>query len=345
VPPISWLASIPAALIVAFVRHLAFLPFATLWWPAGIVGTSLLAILGMSGVLMSKNKRPGLAKVLAASVVLVLLFVGGQGYFKSAKWPISDWQIVNCNVGQGDSLLVQSEGHFALIDVGRDDKPIRDCLDHLGINHLDLLVLTHFDADHVGGLSGALAGRRVDVGMLTDYPDERPQALAISDELRRSVSKIAFAFAGMTGSLGNIDWLVLQPEVHGVGSEDPNDGSITMRWDSATFTLFTMADLGEKGQMRLVQLHPSWIVPDHNKAVILKVSHHGSADQYPELLEAMRPDLSIISVGAGNPYGHPTSRTLGILNRIGSTILRTDKDGALSVAMNSSHHLSIQSGG
>jgi competence protein ComEC len=240
---------------------------------------------------------------------------------------------------------LRSGHHLALIDVGRDPKPIKDCLDRLGVKRLDLLVLTHFDADHVGGLSGALEGRQVELGMTTDFQDERPQALAIESELRAGSRRVVRAFAGMEGQLGDVRWMVMQPEIHGEGSEDPNDGSITMRWDAPTYTLFTMADLGEKGQMRLVQLHPGWIGVDHSRPVILKVSHHGSADQYPELIEALHPDLAIISVGAGNPYGHPTTRTLAILQRIGAKVSRTDKDGAISVGDESGVGLFVRSGG
>jgi competence protein ComEC len=343
--PISWLASLPAALVVSVVHNLSGLPLVTLWWPGGPIGTALLAFLALGALLLAKTSWRLLAKSIIATCGVTLLFVAGFGFFKSTEWPVKNWQVINCNVGQGDSLLIRSQDHFALVDVGRDAKPVKDCLDRLGVRKLDLLVLTHFDADHVGGLSGALDGRQVVEGMLTDFEDDRPQAQATANQLRAAANQTVRAFAGMNGRLGNVNWLVLQPELHGEGSEDPNDGSITMRWDSPEYTLFTMADLGEKGQMRLVQLHPSWISIDHRRPMLLKVSHHGSADQYPELIESLRPDLAIISVGKANPYGHPTARTLAILHRVGSAILRTDQDGAISVLANSRDGLTVGSGG
>jgi competence protein ComEC len=66
--------------------------------------------------------------------------------------------------------------------------------------------------------------------------------------------------------------------------------------------------------------------------LVLKVSHHGSADQFAELIEAISPEVSLISVGAGNSYGHPTTRTLDLLNRVGSKVLRTDLSGAIALA-------------
>ena len=345
VGPISWLASVPAEVIIAIVQKLCSMPWVTLWWPNGLLGTALMTLFAAAAVIRVTTARRHLATAIALICSLVLVFLAIAGELKSSQWPILNWRIINCNVGQGDSLLLRSGHHLALIDVGRDAKPIKDCLDRLGVKRLDLLVLTHFDADHVGGLSGALKGRQVELGMTTDFQDERPQALAIESELRAGSRRVVRAFAGMEGQLGDIRWLVMQPEIHGEGSEDPNDGSITMRWDAPTYTLFTMADLGEKGQMRLVQLHPGWIGVDHSRPVILKVSHHGSADQYPELIEALHPDLAIISVGAGNPYGHPTARTLAILQRIGARVSRTDKDGAISVGDESGVGLFVRSGG
>ena len=70
--------------------------------------------------------------------------------------------------------------------------------------------------------------------------------------------------------------------------------------------------------------------------VIVKVSHHGSADQCPGLYEALRPEVALISVGEGNSYGHPTSRTLDMLTAVGSNVFRTDESGAISITQNAS---------
>jgi competence protein ComEC len=149
----------------------------------------------------------------------------------------------------------------------------------------------------------------------------------------------------MQGSLGNIHWTVLEPEPGGAESEDSNDGSIAMRWDASDYTLYTMADLPEKGQMRLAENHLGWLAPRPNVPVILKVSHHGSADQYPELIEYQHPAVALISVGAGNPYGHPTQRTLNWLAADGASVFRTDLLGGLSVAFDAQHRPTVLGGG
>jgi competence protein ComEC len=86
--------------------------------------------------------------------------------------------------------------------------------------------------------------------------------------------------------------------------------------------------------MRLAAESSNWLGQGFGAVpMVVKVSHHGSADQYPELYEALRPVVALISVGQHNPYGHPTNRTLTFLQQIGSHIFRTDRDGAISVAV------------
>ena len=138
---------------------------------------------------------------------------------------------------------------------------------------------------------------------------------------------------GMSGALGDFEWQVLNPNRAAAGAEDSNDASVAMLWQTARFNLLTMADLGEKGQMRLSAQSKWW----QNSALqttplVLKVPHHGSADQFGELIEQLRPDLSLISVGRQNSYGHPTLRTLRLLQSTGSKIERTDEKGSIAVA-------------
>ena len=329
---ISWLASFPAQYIVAVATLLSDLPASKLWWPSGVIGVFLLSIFAAAVTLLALKQKRRLA---AALLVFTLLFVSGSGgavVAKSASWPGSDWQVANCDVGQGDALVIRSKGLVAVVDVGREADPIDECLNKLSIRTISLFVLTHFDADHIGGLSGALKNRRIETTLLADFQDDRAQANLAEQQIMSHSNQVIRAHAGLQGVLGGINWLVLQPEAKGFGSEDSNDASIAMRWDSSEFVLFTMADLGERGQMRLSDLHPEWIRVPSGTPVILKVSHHGSADQYPELIEYWKPTLALISVGANNGYGHPTSRTLHTLRTVNAAVFRTDLDGAISVA-------------
>jgi competence protein ComEC len=97
--------------------------------------------------------------------------------------------------------------------------------------------------------------------------------------------------------------------------------------------LFTFADLGEKGQMRAVEYHEGLLSRRPTVPLVVKVSHHGSGDQYPELFEQLRPEIALFSVGARNSYGHPTARTLRLFENASSRILRTDVQGSISVSI------------
>lgn len=343
---ISWLASIPAQYVVVIAEVLSEFPVSMLWWPSGLMGVTLLVAVAVAVTLFALNQKK---RIAAALLVVTMLFVTGSGgavVAKSASWPNPDWQVVNCDVGQGDALVIRSLGLVAVVDVGREPEPIDDCLNKLSVKSIDLLVLTHFDADHIGGLEGALEGRSVNTALLADFKDDRAQAEITERQVTDISDQVVRAHAGMQGVLGVFNWLVMQPEANGFGSEDSNDASIAMRWESDEFVLFTMADLGERGQMRLADLHPDWISVDSSKPVILKVSHHGSADQFPELTEYWRPTVALISCGADNGYGHPTSRTLHTLNSVDSKVFRTDLDGAISIAATGSEQgLSVATGG
>jgi competence protein ComEC len=318
---LSAIASIPAQWIVAVSERMVELPAVTLEWHTGVLGL-LLVVASLSAAIYRKRFA-----LLAVLVLLLELSFSGYALVRGATWLPANWEVVNCDVGQGDGLVIRSQGSVAVVDVGRDPKPIDDCLKSLRINRIDLLMLTHFDMDHVGGIDGALRGREVGLALLTPFKDDRPAATFVSQAVRAKAERVSFGSLGASGTLGDVRWQVLSPSPTAVEAEDSNDGSIVARWEAPGWELYTMADLGEKGQRRLPALHHG------AKPLILKVSHHGSADQYPELIESLHPDIALISVGLANGYGHPTERTLRVLKSVGSKILRTDQMGALAVAV------------
>jgi competence protein ComEC len=276
---------------------------------------------------------------LATLVFVISIALGGFGFMQLQRlqWPIKSWQVVACDVGQGDALVVKSEGKTALIDAGKYDEKIDNCLSELGIQQIDMLVLTHFDLDHVGGIKGALKNRTVGVAIVSPFKDERWGATGTSMVLAEAGIKIQTADLGANGKLGELTWQVLSPMPEAAGAEDSNDASLVILFKAKQFNLLTMADIGEQGQMRMTSNSSWWKDPGlHEVPLILKVSHHGSADQYPELIEALKPDLSLISVGANNSYGHPTQRTLKLLVDSGAAIARTDLLGSIAVGLNQS---------
>jgi len=336
---LSFVASLFAWLITLIAAWLSRLPATTGFWPAGVAGVALAACLGLAsiGLAIASKSRRHVKGVLTAVICLCLAIVFGLGLaqnIRTGKWANGDWFIASCNVGQGDATVIRSQGRVALVDVGRDPQLIDSCLKQLHIQHLDLLELTHFDLDHVGGLAGVLPGRSVSFAMLTPFKDARPGANDARDLLDSHGIKVELAETGLEGNLGAFRWQVLSPHAMAPEASDSNDGSITMLWRSKLCDVITLADLGEKGQMRLAAESDSWLDQQlRGVPLIMKVSHHGSADQYPPLIEALHPQLALISVGKGNSYGHPTQRTLNLLETIGAAIERTDQHGSISVAL------------
>ncbi|MEN9749577.1 MAG: hypothetical protein RL149_655, partial [Actinomycetota bacterium] len=331
-----YLASLLAAVIIAVVFVFANLPMAITPWFDGLIATIMAIVFSLALIVLIKSKvrwkRAGAAAVAALS-----LLTSGSMVFnslvKSASWPQVDWQIASCDVGQGDATVIRSGGKFALIDVGRIDPKIEACLSRLGVERIELLVLTHYDFDHVGSLTAAVHGREVGHCLLTPFKDDRPAASFTQTQVRNTGCQVHLAESGLNGKLGEVSWRVLTPSKSAAEAEDSNDGSVTMLFRFEDFSLITLADLGEKGQMRIASDLTSWRdewVSGHD--LIMKVSHHGSADQYHELLEYLHPSISLISVGRGNGYGHPTQQTLQTLLRIGSLICRTDLLGSVSIS-------------
>lgn len=329
---IAWVASFFAWPIAWIANALNELPVNTLSWPKGLLGTGLAVgvVLAIVAALLAENHRK---RLISAGTLLIVaaVFIGTNtsSVIRSGTWMKSDWDIVNCDVGQGDAMLIRSGGAVALIDVGKHDRAIDDCLTALKIEIIDLLVLTHYDIDHVGGLAGAIGGRQVGVALLTEFEDIRPAKSASIDLLKGHGIATTTAHTGLTGQLGAVSWRVLTPNAGAREAEDSNDASTTMLFEGSEFRLLATADLGERGQMRLSRVLGDWV--GDQRPLILKVSHHGSADQYPELIEYLKPTLSVISVGASNSYGHPTDRTIRLLQRVGSAILRTDELGSIAI--------------
>ena len=231
------------------------------------------------------------------------------------------WEIAACDVGQGDGLIIRSAGHFAVIDVGRKPQPMTRCLEQLGITHVDLLVLTHFDKDHVGGLS-ALFGK---VSHAIVGKPENPEDQDLLEQLSESGTEVIRGHSGMTGQLGETQWEVLWPDGKHPLMDTGNPGSVTMLVTFREFNALFLGDLGRESQLALLN---STHLPHVD---VVKVAHHGSADQSTTLYQLIQPKIGIFSVGADNDYGHPRRETLNILGQLHASIPRTDEDGLVLV--------------
>ena len=322
---IAWL---PASWIAAVASFFAGLPGASLPWPGGPIG--LAALVGLTLVGLVAVLGPPGTRMRRASAALAM--IGCLGYLGAVvgvrvvqlvtRPP--DWQYAMCDVGQGDALVIRSQGRVALVDTGADPELLTDCLDDLGVGTIDLLVLTHFDLDHVGGVDAVL-GR---VGTALLGPAGEPDDLHLRDELRASGARVVDTTAGASGTLGAFAWRALWPPARGV--EPGNAASIALHVSpgpacDGCLSALLLGDLGEESQLRMRGAHR---VPQID---LLKVAHHGSADFSEAVSAEAGAAVAVIGVGE-NDYGHPTARALDALAAAGTTVFRTDLDGLILVA-------------
>jgi competence protein ComEC len=229
-------------------------------------------------------------------------------------------------------------GQAIVIDVGPDPVAEDKCLRNLGIKEIPLLILSHFHADHIGGLSGLLQSRHVGQVWISTNLEPLLESTHVLKLLQES--KIVTVQKGFVSQIAGIQFEVLWPEnvtknfqsMPGDGSLI-NNSSIAMLVTSTDWSLFTAGDLEPPAQNE--------ILGSVREVDIYKVCHHGSKYQDEELMSALSAQVAVISVGAKNSYGHPAPETIDYLTRLGTQVLRTDEDGAVAITAKQ-HHLRVR---
>jgi len=271
---------------------------------------------------------------IAIAVILVFTWLG--------QWPQGDWQVANCDVGQGDSLVVNLGNHRAVvIDTGPDAQLEDRCLSRLGIHSVPLLVLTHFHADHVEGVAGLIRDRSVGAVWVSNNNEPLFESARVFSWLGKVPRVVALRGTStqVMGQRGLVSIRSLWPDdgshafdvLPGDGSAI-NNSSLAVEISTADYSLFAAGDLEPSAQGE--------ILSSIGHVDIYKVNHHGSIYQDQGFMERLSPAVAIISVGAGNSYGHPAGQTIAALVRLRSKIYRTDKSGAIAITARA-HHFSV----
>ncbi len=231
-------------------------------------------------------------------------------------------QITFLDVGQGDAVVIRSpEGQTAMVDAG-PNAPLR-FLQQMGIEEVDLLVATHPHADHIGGLVDVLTARPVRFYMDNGQPHTTAtyRRLMATIELLPDVTYLEAV--PRTIELGSASLEVLElmsPDV------DHNNRSVSLILRFGAFVAFLS---GDSERLELDHFIRNGVVPD---VTLLKAPHHGSINGFtPEFLEAAQPEVVVVSVGSGNPYHHPRPEALTAFGSVADHVLRTDRDGHVTV--------------
>lgn len=320
----AWLAGWPAGGIAWIAAWGSALPRSTMPWPAGATGVvvALVAVAGLVGLLPWVLGRPVVSATVAIGVVALIVVVPSPG------WPPLAWIVVACDVGQGDAMVLRVDSASAVvIDTGADPRAVQRCLDSLEITDVPMLVLTHFDGDHVLGTPGVLADRTVGRAVVSPVVEPDANAANVTTWLREAGVPIEVATAGTRYAVGpDVRLTVLWPQrLVTAGASMPNDASVVVLAEVHGVDVLLTGDLGPLAQSALLGVAPDVDVD------VLKVPHHGSPRQDERLLTGVGADVALIGVGADNTYGHPAPWVIDVLERSGQLVVRTDLDGTVAV--------------
>lgn len=253
------------------------------------------------------------------------------------SFPGSDWRIAQCDVGQGDALVLNLGGSAAaLFDVGPNPVLINRCLKVLGVKELTLIVLSHNHADHTFGFSGAAKNREIgriwsnaNVSVAPEFSDRKevmtqgttaqvgPYLLEVLWPATNSSSQQIFGELPGDGSRENNLSLVVKVSDFSNVNKDRR---------GAPVSILVTGDLEPEAQQQLLREN------NVDSISVLKVPHHGSRFQDDDFLARLNPEIALISVGKENSYGHPDLGLLRKLQDLGARVYRTDRDGPISVA-------------
>jgi competence protein ComEC len=336
-PALPWLAVVLVRLagpeadwLIQVARRASRVPGAAIAWPAGWWGALLLVVCTLLLIAALRQRR---LRALVGAALTGLLVVLIPIRVIAPGWPPPGWAMVACDVGQGDALVLATaeEGRAVVVDTGPEPGPMAACLDRLDVSRVPLVVLTHLHADHVGGLDAVLADHKVGaVGVsparVPDWAwqEVRTKAAAAGVPIVQLDAGRRLNWPGLSMEVLAPTRKEVMPAPEADGTEI-NNASVVMRATTPAGRILLSGDVELSAQAHLLNAHVDL------SADILKVPHHGSRYTTPELFAAIRPRIAIVSVGTGNPYGHPSPMTLQALTRAGTLVLRTDTEGDAAI--------------
>ncbi len=306
------------------VPRLGSLPFASVTLTSDYYAIGFAALAGLLYLNLfwpGKGKRVWAPALCGALLLCVCVGLSRLEYARSTL------SVAVLDVGQGQSVCLTKDGATVLVDCGgtggdAGDRAA-DYLADLGRTKLDLLVLTHYHADHAGGVPELMKRLEVDRIALPDVSPEDPLRREILALARDEGAQVDFITANTTLPLGVGGTLALYAPL---GNGGANETGLSVLASAEGYDVLLTGDRNSVVERRLVKYGN---LPD---VELLVVGHHGSKySSGRELLEAVRPETAVISVGRNNGYGHPAPETLFRLEEAGARIYRTDLTGPVVI--------------
>ncbi len=235
----------------------------------------------------------------------------------------SDMEVHFIDVGQGDATLVVSDGHYMLIDAGDNSKgtAVQLYLTKLGVERLDYLILTHTDADHIGGADVIITKFDIDHIFIGDFPKESRAYEELMEALEYRNMSHSVPEVGAQYPMGDSGFTIIAPN----GTyEDPNNSSIALLLENGANSFLFSGDAEQLAEDDILQ---NEINIDCD---VYKAGHHGSRTSSTEaFVRAMTPEYIVISCAEENEYGHPHPEPMERFREIGAEVFRTDKQGSV----------------
>ena len=307
---LAWLIGWPIRYVLGVSKLLASFPLAAVYTKSVYIVAWLVFVYALLAVFLYSYKRH--PKVLISCSILGLCIALLASWLEPLQ---DDLRVTVLDVGQGQSILLQSRGNTVLVDCGGDDDEetadlVAETLLSQGITRLDAVILTHCDRDHAGGAPYLLS--RIDTDAIF-YPSTEPIYLENQDAYPVS---------------GDLQIRFSEAEIRIFGPiyvSESNENSLCVLFTYGDCDILITGDRGSFGESMLLQTHT---LPD---VELLIAGHHGSKYSTTErLLEAVKPEYIFVSAGAGNRYGHPATEMLERATKYGCAVYRTDIHGTLT---------------
>jgi competence protein ComEC len=230
------------------------------------------------------------------------------------------------DVGQGDAIFIETiTGKQVLIDAGRSPYFLNQLSEALLFfdKHIDIVVATHPDLDHIGGLTSLLRNRKVEYVIDSGYV--HTSLAYMSYQEARNTSKIIYGSIGQTIMIDPYTTMEILAPPKGLSVDDANSHSVVVRISYGSNSILLPGDIGTKQEQELVHFYKLHLASD-----ILKLAHHGSRTSSSLLfLETVAPDIGIVSAGCDNDYGHPHDDVVDRVVSLGISIYTTCDEGTI----------------
>lgn len=284
-----------------------------------------------------KLSKKQIRTIVSLIVIVAVALVSWLSSRNEENKLVSDIPEANCrvhyiNVGQGDCELIESNGEFMLIDAGENgnENAVLNYLRKAGVEKLKYVVATHPHSDHMGGLAEVLNEFEVENVIMPKLTKEQtPTSKTYKDFLnavKKSGAKGIYSKIGAEYTVGEASFVILGPVIN--NTENLNDMSVIVKLTHGENTFLFTGDAEYDEEQDVIKNFAKELDCD-----VYKVGHHGSSTSSCEdFLEAVTPELCIISCGEDNSYGHPHYEAMERLESYTDKIYRTDVCGDIVVS-------------